>query len=147
MATSQGNGGRTSAATVNGGDLLDMSMDRTVSKQGAPGVPIPNMVPGLKATLRQDSGVFPFTSKDVPQDAANKKKVEKWAKDNGLEVLFTSPFKTFELDANGNKVKKNGKPVVTGVRRGAWLVIPEGISDEVKARIEAWKTDEPVAAK
>lgn len=93
MASSQGNGGRSSGAVLNNQSDKVLSgfttgIARVVSGRGAPAKPIPGLVEGLLKTLVTSDGVFVHTGTKSP---AFVDKARKWAKEAGVVVHFTAP--------------------------------------------------------
>lgn len=97
MGTSQGNGGRTSAATVaqvQTGYTEDES-DFQPAHRGRTAVQIDGLREGLARQIRQNAGVFYHTG-PKSRDVTFKAQVDKWVKSFGLDegviaVTYSAP--------------------------------------------------------
>lgn len=110
MATSQGNGGRTSAATQDSGTavLSGFVADTDgfeVSHRGRTGLVIPDLIPGLTAQLRSNGGAYWFNG-NKSQDVTFKKQVATWVKSFGLDDGVIAVTYSTRKDLGGDKIAR-----------------------------------------
>jgi hypothetical protein len=96
MSSSQGNGGRTSSATlptfnIPAGFTADAS--RTVTHKGRQAVPFNGLSDALLASLILGVGGFTHTSETVSRDATLQKTARQWCADNGALCGIGAPVK------------------------------------------------------